>query len=123
MEKSSYRLFYSLFSFGIVFLTACSTTYQGNIGENENVLEPSPTVRPDLMDEKDNTTDEQLQIGPDQSLMETNLVPTQTFDPSLKIAEESTELQEIKTEIIATNPESVNLLSGDLQFIEFFAYW
>lgn len=47
-----------------------------------------------------------------------------TGTPTLEVT--PTEVQptfEVKTELVATNPEEVRLASGKVQFVEFFAFW
>lgn len=108
--------------FIILLLAACSSPPQEFVSTDDNVNLPMDEA-PSLLDEEGLLQTPQIEGNIVYS--ETNGLSVSTSTPTISslIGPGDTPSQEVKKEIQPSNPESVELNSGGLQFVEFFAFW
>jgi len=116
----------TLYLFGLLILSACSTTKV----ENNEIATISETLaatqdRNDNPDSIDPTKQEVNNEEPELITTDSENMEEQISGDLLPDAETLTDDNQFipKTILEATNPSSVNLASGGIQFIEYFAYW
>lgn len=104
LKRASLPIILGICLAGIIILTACSNSLAPEPTQTVEVQKTQPQGQSPTQAPEDQLPTPGDQTGGYPS-------PSESSPPPLK------------TELQATNPSTVNLVSGDLQLVEFFAYW
>lgn len=138
-NKKIFPLAVSMLIAGIFILAGCSpsketapesqgemslvTTQENDIPLKTPVLETEPNEQDEVTDEGLEGIEETDAVGlNEEDSAPGDSSPKESLQPSASPSPEET-APPPKTELEATDPSTVNLASGELQLIEFFAFW
>jgi hypothetical protein len=100
----------------VFIVSACVSTQEDGGTPGKNTMEVEPV--------------EAVTIGPNETSDEVpaaTMLPTtdvrSTSTPTVPEPAVSTDVQQVKASLEATDPNSVSLASGQVQLVEFFAFW
>jgi hypothetical protein len=100
-----------IFSMMGVLFSACTS----DLGTEKQV---DPTLTTEVFLSQDDTTEKAPSSEAEDILLEVTSVPENITDPTIVV-----EVIKPKTGLEATDPATVDLASGDIQLVEFFAFW
>lgn len=113
--RSKKTLYFGLIIALVVFLAACTAV-------PAPVTQPAPAVREDVSLPDSSATPILVQVKPTATVPASEL-PTATEDYPEPAANSPTPTRTVRSELAATDPQTVQLASGRPQLVEFFAFW